>query len=229
MVLALTSLERDRHNSARTRNNRLAAVHSLFRYAALRHPEHCGSIQRVLAIPTKRHDRAEVAYLVPEELDALLAAPDWGTWAGRRDHALLVLVAQAGLRVSELTSLGCQDVSLSTGAHVRVMGKGRKSASTLRLPRTRRAGDSDRSAAAASRNKKATDETKIAMAKAGAASPRAVVHGTSRTRPKKQDVPAKAQRSHLFGSAVGQSSQRTTDFLAAGPEVTCSFDEGRTA
>jgi integrase/recombinase XerD len=138
MVLALTRLERDR-----TTAPALATTSWLLSTRCSATPpcaEHCGSIQRVLAIPTKRHDRAEVAYLVPEELDALPAAPDRGTWAGRRDHALLVLVAQAGLRVSELTSLACQDVSLSTGAHVRVMVKGRKSVSTLRLPRTRSGG-----------------------------------------------------------------------------------------
>lgn len=122
----LTHLEQNRNNSARTRNTRLAAIRSLFRYAALRHPEHAASIQRVLAIPSKRHDRKEVAYLEPEEVDALLAAPDRDTWLGRRDHALLVLLIQTGLRVSELTSLACRDVQLDSGAHVRCHGKGRK-------------------------------------------------------------------------------------------------------
>ena len=73
----------------RTRNARLAAIHSLFRYAALRHPEHADVIQRVLAIPHKRFDRALVCFLTREEIDALLAAPDRDTWIGRRDHALL--------------------------------------------------------------------------------------------------------------------------------------------
>jgi integrase/recombinase XerD len=126
----LAHLEHDRHNSARTRNTRLAAVHSLFRYAALRHPEHAGSVQQVLAIPTKRYDRAEVAYLVPGELDVLLAAPDLLTWTGRRDHAMLVLMAQTGLRVSELTHLVGNNVELGRGAHVRCHGKGRKERST---------------------------------------------------------------------------------------------------
>ena len=102
----LTHLEQDRHNSARTRNARLAAIRSLYRYAALRHPEHAQLIQRVLAIPGKRHHRSDVSFLQPEELDALLAAPDRSTRTGRRDHALLVLAAQTGLRVSELTGLG---------------------------------------------------------------------------------------------------------------------------
>ena len=126
----LAHLELDRHNSARTRNTRLAAIHSLFRYAALRHPEHAGSVQQVLAIPTKRYDRAEVAYLVPDELDALLAAPDLTTWTGRRDHAMLVLMAQTGLRVSELTQLVGDSAQLGRGAHVRCHGKGRKERST---------------------------------------------------------------------------------------------------
>ena len=122
----LAHLEQDRHNCARTRNTRLAAIRSLFGYAALRHPEHAESIQRVLAIPSKRHDRNEVAYLEPDEVDALLAAPDRSTWLGRRDHALLVLMIQTGLRVSELTHLTCVDLQLGTGANVRCRGKGRK-------------------------------------------------------------------------------------------------------
>jgi len=122
----LDHLERDRGNSPRTRNARLAAVHSLFRYAALRHPEHADVIARVLAIPPKRHDKALVNWLTEPELAALLAAPDRATWAGRRDHAMLLLAAQTGLRVSELTGLTTADVHLGTGAHVSCTGKGRK-------------------------------------------------------------------------------------------------------
>ena len=101
----LTHLETDRGNSVSTRNARLTAIHSLFRYAALRHPEHAESIQRVLAIPAKRHEQTVVCFLTPEEIDALLSAPDRDTWFGRRDHALLALAIQTGLRVSELTRL----------------------------------------------------------------------------------------------------------------------------
>jgi integrase/recombinase XerD len=122
----LDHLEAERHNSVRTRNNRLAAIHSLFAYAALRHPEHGALIQRVLAIPAKRTDRRLVSFLTNEEVEGLLAAPDRGTWVGRRDHALLLLAIQTGLRVSELTSLKCGDVDLGTGAHLRCHGKGRK-------------------------------------------------------------------------------------------------------
>jgi site-specific recombinase XerD len=122
----LTHLERDRHNSVRTRNVRLAGIRALFRYAALRHPEHAGSIQRVLAIPTKRYDRSEVNFLRTGEVDALLAAPDRNTWTGRRDHALLVLTIQTGLRVSELTHLTNADLTLGPTAHLRCQGKGRK-------------------------------------------------------------------------------------------------------
>jgi integrase/recombinase XerD len=122
----LQHLETDRHNSVRTRNTRLAAVHSLFNYAAVAHPEHAALIQRVLAIPAKRTDRELVSFLTQDEVDALLAAPDRGTWIGRRDHALLLVAIQSGLRVTELTSLLCQDVDLGTAAHVRCHGKGRK-------------------------------------------------------------------------------------------------------
>jgi site-specific recombinase XerD len=126
----LTYLERDRHNGVRTRNARLAAIHSLFRFAALQHPEHAELIQRVLAIPAKRYDRALVSFLAAGEVDALLASPDRSTWIGRRDHALLVLAIQTGLRVSELTGLAAADLHLGHGAHVKCHGKGRKERAT---------------------------------------------------------------------------------------------------
>jgi integrase/recombinase XerD len=109
-----------------TRNARLAAIHSLFRYAALRHPEHAGLIQRVLAIPAKRTDRAVISFLTRAEIDALLAAPDRSTRTGRRDHALLAVAVQTGLRVSELTGLRRQDITFGAGANLRCLGKGRK-------------------------------------------------------------------------------------------------------
>jgi integrase/recombinase XerD len=126
----LDHLEHDRGNSPRTRNARLAAIHSMFRFAALRHPEHAALIARVIALPTKRFDRAIVSYLTPEEVDALLAAPDRARWIGRRDQALLTVAIQTGLRVTELTGLRCQDAHLGTGAHVQVTGKGRKQRAT---------------------------------------------------------------------------------------------------
>jgi integrase/recombinase XerD len=122
----LEHLESHRHNSVRSRNARLAAVHSLFRFAAFRHPEHAGLIQRVLAIPQKRFDRALVSFLTPPEIRALLSAPDRATWIGRRDHALLLVALQTGVRLSELTRLACRDVQLGIGAHLRCHGKGRK-------------------------------------------------------------------------------------------------------
>jgi integrase/recombinase XerD len=122
----LDHLERDRGNSPRTRNARLAAISSMFRYAALQHPEHAQLIARVLAIPPKRFDKALVTWLTEPELDALIAAPDTTTWAGRRDHALILLAAQTGLRISELTGLTVGDVHLGTGPHVSCHGKGRK-------------------------------------------------------------------------------------------------------
>lgn len=122
----LDHLEHERSNSVRTRNARLAAIHSLFSFAALRHPEHAGDTQRVLAIPTKRADHTIVTYLTDPEVDALLAAPDHRTRTGRRDHALLCLAIQTGLRSSELTSLTCQDLHLGSGAYISCRGKGRK-------------------------------------------------------------------------------------------------------
>jgi len=122
----LDHLEHERGNTIRTRNARLAAIRSLFRYAALRHPEHAATIQRVLAIPSKRHDQALVTFLTDPELQALLAAPDQATWIGRRDHTMILLAAQTGLRASELLGLTCEDLRLSTGAHITCLGKGRK-------------------------------------------------------------------------------------------------------
>ena len=122
----LDHLERDRGCGPRTRNTRLAAIRSLFRYGALRHPEHAATIERVLAIPLKRHDRTLVTFLTKPELDALLAAPDQSTWTGRRDHAMLILAAQTGLRASELVNLTPADIELGAGAHVNTLGKGRR-------------------------------------------------------------------------------------------------------
>jgi len=101
-------------------------VHSFFRYAAFEMPSHSAHIQRVLAIPAKRFSRALVPFLSRQEVDALLAAPDQQTWSGRRDHALMLLAVQTGLRLSELTGLRHEDLHIGAGAHVRVFGKGRK-------------------------------------------------------------------------------------------------------
>jgi integrase/recombinase XerD len=122
----LDHLERERGNSVRTRNARLAAVHSLFRYAAFRHPEHAELIQRVLAIPPKRFDRALISFLSRQEVAALLAGPDRSSWTGRRDYALFLLAIQTGMRASELIGLTCGDLHLGHGPHVSCRGKGRK-------------------------------------------------------------------------------------------------------
>jgi site-specific recombinase XerD len=127
LVMAfLDEMERVRGITARTRNLRLTAVHSFFRFAAFETPTHAAHIQRVLAIPAKRFTRALVSFLSRREVDALLAAPDQNTWSGRRDHALLLLAVQTGLRLSELTGLRHEDLHIGTGAHVSVIGKGRK-------------------------------------------------------------------------------------------------------
>jgi len=132
----LDHLEQGRGNSVRTRNHRLAAIHSLFGYAALRHPEHAASIQRVLAIPPKRFERNLITYLTDGEVDALLAACDRDTWTGRRDHTMWVLTIQTGLRISEMTRLTCADIVLIVGAHVHCIGKGRKERRTPLVPLT---------------------------------------------------------------------------------------------
>jgi len=122
----LAHLEQARGNSPRTRNARLGAVHSFYRFAGLGHPEHAATIARVMAIPTKRHERNIVCYLDRDEIKALLSAPNPDTWLGRRDHALLATMIQTGVRVSELVGLCIQDVHLGSGPHLRVLGKGRK-------------------------------------------------------------------------------------------------------
>jgi site-specific recombinase XerD len=126
----LNYLEQDRHNSPRTRNARLAAIHSFCRYTALRHPEHAATIARVIEIPSKRYERNNVSYLTTPEIDALLQAPDRATWLGRRDHALLLTAITTGLRVSELIALRVTDLTLTTTAYIRVIGKGRKHRTT---------------------------------------------------------------------------------------------------
>ena len=148
----LDHLEHERGNTVRTRNARLAAIHSLFRYAALNHPEHLQDIDRVLAIPPKRSDRAPVTFLDEREIDALVAAPDRTSWTGRRDHAMLLTAIQTGLRASELTCLNCGDIHLAAGPHLSCKGKGRKQRITpltqvtiavLRVWLTERGGDPD--------------------------------------------------------------------------------------
>jgi len=122
----LDHLEHGRGNSVSTRNNRLAAIHSLFNYAAFRHPDHAETIQRVLAIPAKKTERQLVSFLTDTETVALIQAPDRATWTGRRDHALILTAIHTGLRVSELTTLTNADIELGYGAHLRCHGKGRK-------------------------------------------------------------------------------------------------------
>jgi site-specific recombinase XerD len=126
-----------RGNSPTTRNIRLAAIRSLFRYAAFKHPEHAAVIERVLALPAKRFDRALITYLTKDEIDALLAAPDRSTWTGRRDHALLLTAIQTGLRVSELTGLRCRDIHNDGGvSYLYCIGKHRKERTVPLIPRT---------------------------------------------------------------------------------------------
>ena len=126
----LSILQQERGTSARSRNVRLAAVHSFFQYAALQAPNHSGLIERVLAIPSTRYERNPIEFLTHAEIEALLATTDQSTWIGRRDRTLLLLALQTGLRVSELIGLRWQDIVFGTGAHVRCQGKGRKTRCT---------------------------------------------------------------------------------------------------
>src|SRR5271169_1598056 len=122
--------ETARGNAARSRNTRLAAIRSFFRYVAMSDPAWLLHCQRILAMPNKRYVKRTVTFLDGDEITALLSAPDRTTWAGRRDHALLLVALQTGLRASELVGLRCGDVVLGTGAHIRCIGKGRKERST---------------------------------------------------------------------------------------------------
>jgi site-specific recombinase XerD len=125
VVAFLDDLEKHHGISIRSRNLRLTAIHSFFRYAAFESPAQSAQIQRVLAIPSKRFTRTLVNFLTRPEVDALLAAPDQRTWSGRRDHAFMLVAVQTGLRLSEMTGLKREDLVLGAGAHVRVTGKGR--------------------------------------------------------------------------------------------------------
>jgi len=122
----LAELEKTRGVSVRTRNLRLTAIRSFFRFAAYEMPTHSAQIQRVLAMPSKRHDRRLIDFLTRPEADALLGAPDRATWIGRRDHILLLTTLQTGMRLSEVTSLRRKDITFGTGAHIDIIGKGRK-------------------------------------------------------------------------------------------------------
>jgi len=137
IVAFLDDLEKRKRVSVRSRNLRLTAIHSFFRYAAFEAPEHCAQVQRVLAIPSKRFTRTLVPFLTRPEVDALLAAPDLRTWSGRRDHAFILVAVQTGLRLSEMTGLKREDLILGAGAHLRVIGKGRKERCTPLAKSTR--------------------------------------------------------------------------------------------
>lgn len=126
----LADIEATRGNAARSRNTRLAAIRSFFKYVAVNEPQLLHHSQRVLAMPSKRHEKRPIDYLTRVEIEAVIAAPDLSTWHGRRDRALLALALQTGLRVSELINLSRGDVMLGAGAHVRCMGKGRKERAT---------------------------------------------------------------------------------------------------
>ena len=127
---SLAHVEKVRRNCARSRNTRLAAIRSFYRYVAMNAPEHALHCQRILSMPNKRYTRRSIDFIDRTEMEALLAAPDLSTWIGRRDRAILLLVLQTGLRVSELVNLNCADMAFGVGAHIVCKGKGRKQRST---------------------------------------------------------------------------------------------------
>ena len=147
----LDELETERGNGARSRNLRLTAIRSFFRYAAFEEPAHSGLIQRVLAMPSKRYEKKLVGFLTRQEIDSLLAVPDRNLWAGRRDYAFLSVAIQTGLRVSEMIALSRDNVTTGTGAHVRCLGKGRKERCTP-LNKTGSVGSPSLAARASSRH-----------------------------------------------------------------------------
>src|SRR4051794_1636164 len=122
----LDYLEQNRANSVRSRNVRLSAIRTFFRYVGLRDPDRLGQVTQIMAIPVKRQDKKLITALTREEMDALLAAPDQRTWTGRRDHALLLTMYNTGARVSEMTGLQIQQVRFGAKTYIELHGKGRK-------------------------------------------------------------------------------------------------------
>ena len=132
----LDSLEQDRHNCIRSRNIRLAAIRSFFRWLTLVNPELVGMATRILAIPVKRADRRLIHSLARDEIDALLAAPDQSHWRGRRDAALMLTLYNTGARVSEITALHRDHVQFGANTCVHLLGKGRKRRDIPLWPKT---------------------------------------------------------------------------------------------
>jgi integrase/recombinase XerD len=134
----LDHLEEQRHNSARSRNIRLAAIRTFFRWVALREPEQIDLATRVLAVPIKRAEKRIVQGLTREEMEALLNAPDPSTRQGRRDHALLSTLYNSGARISEVTGLRRHQVIFGASAFLQLHGKGRKERTVPLWPKTAR-------------------------------------------------------------------------------------------
>lgn len=126
LVDYLNWLEQDCNNSINTRNQRLAAIHSLFRYIQMQSPEYLFQCQQILGIPYKKAEKHPVGYLSEDETKTLLSTPDTSTRKGRRDQALLTLLYDSGARVQELVDLRVGDLRLNTPAQVKLTGKGRK-------------------------------------------------------------------------------------------------------
>ena len=134
----LDHLEKERHNSVRSRNVRLAAIRAFFRLVALRDPASVNLARRVLAIPVKRTDRRLVHYLTRPEMDAVLAVPDRTQRTGQRDYALLLTMYNSGARVTEIASLQRRHIQISSTSFLEIHGKGRKERKVPIWPKTAR-------------------------------------------------------------------------------------------
>jgi integrase/recombinase XerD len=138
-VLAfLDHLEESRSNSVRSRNLRLSAIRTFFRYLALRDPDRLGQITQVMAIPVKRQNKKLIGSLTRDEVEAILAAPDRSVWIGRRDYALLLTMYNSGARVSEMTTLMREQVRFGATTYLQLHGKGRKERTVPLWPHTAR-------------------------------------------------------------------------------------------
>ncbi len=201
-------LETERGNSVRSRNARLTAVHSFFHYAALKAPECSELITRVLAIPEKRFDTTVISYLTKPEIDALLAAPDRLTWTGRRDHALLLLAVQTGLRASELASLRRQDLQLDASAWVRCRGKGRKERCTPITRQTRRL---------AARTRRRPEQSAVPQSQRPAPHPRRDLAPRDQARHhRRRALPVSPNEKHHAAHAASHGGDATARRTAAG-------------
>jgi integrase/recombinase XerD len=132
----LEHLEKDRHNSIRSRNARFAAIRSFMQYVTFKEPAALAHARSVLTIPMKRFDRPIIGFLSREHMQAILDAPSTMTWSGQRDRVMLATLYNTGARVSELIGMRVADLSFESGPAIQIRGKGRKERSVPLWPTT---------------------------------------------------------------------------------------------